>query len=70
MEHLHGQTIADEFRGIENRAQAMREKYGDDFYLKERSRKHRYIYIIGNRHFKKEAMKNLKYKISQYPKAA
>ena len=42
-EHLHGQTIADEFRGVKNRAQAMRDKYGDDFYLAPRARKHRYI---------------------------
>lgn len=32
-EHLHGATIADESRGQENRAQWMREKYGDAFYL-------------------------------------
>lgn len=44
MEHLHGQTVADEFRGKPNRAQLMREKYGDAFYLKDRPRKHRYIY--------------------------
>lgn len=44
MEHLHGQTVADEFRGVANRAQAMRDKYGDDFYLAPRSRKHRYIF--------------------------
>ena len=49
MEHLHGQTIADEFRGVPNRSTAMREKYGDDFYLEPRSRKHRYLYFIGSR---------------------
>jgi len=49
MEHRHGQTIADEFRGSPNRAQAMRDKYGDSFYLAPRSRKHRYIYITGSR---------------------
>jgi len=32
-EHLHGQTVADEFRGQENRAALMRAKYGEDFYL-------------------------------------
>jgi hypothetical protein len=67
-EHLHGQTIADEFRGVKNRAQAMREKYGSDFYLHPRSRKHRYLYIIGNRGFKKAAIKAMKYKIEDYPK--
>jgi len=67
-EHLHGQTIADEFRGIENRAKAIRQKYGDDFYLKERSRKHRYVYIVGSKTFKKKALKSLKYDIMNYPK--
>lgn len=67
-EHLHGQTIADEFRGVANRAQAMREKYGDDFYLKPRSRKHRYIYFIGSKVFKNKALAALKYKIEAYPK--
>jgi hypothetical protein len=30
--------------------------------------KHRYIYIIGNKRFKSEIKKNLKYKITEYPK--
>jgi hypothetical protein len=67
-ENLHGQTIADEFRGCENRSKAMRDKYGDDFYLKPRSRKHRYIYVIGNRKFKKDAVGSLNYKTTDYPK--
>jgi hypothetical protein len=67
-EHLHGQTIADEFRGIKNRAQAMRNKYGDDFYLSPRPRKHRYIYIIGSKPFKAKAKSSLKYKVEPYPK--
>jgi len=61
-EHLHGQTIADEFRGIKNRAQAMREKYGDDFYLAPRSRKHRFIYLHGGKVWRKHALNSLKYK--------
>jgi len=69
MEHLHGQTIADEFRGQPNRAQAMREKYGDAFYLAPRSRKHRYVTFIGTRKFKKEAKQSLKYPVQPYPKA-
>ena len=50
MEHLHGQTVADEFRGLKDRASAMREKYGDRFYLAPRSRKHRFIYVTGHPH--------------------
>ena len=61
-EHLHGQTIADEFRGVKNRAKAMRDKYGDDFYLQERPRKHRYIFITGNKKQKKSIAKKIKYK--------
>jgi len=68
-EHLHGQTIADEFRGCENRARAMRDKYGDDFYLLDRPRKHRYLFIVGDKNYKKEVMNNLKYSECSYPKA-
>lgn len=68
MEHLHGQTIADEFRGSTNRAQAMREKYGDDFYLEPRPRKHRYVYFVGSKSFKRKAFSALKYKVEEYPK--
>ena len=67
-EHLHGQTIADEFRGVENRAQAMRDKYGDDFYLKPRPRKHRYVFLHGDRRWKKAARTAIKYKTMEYPK--
>ena len=67
-EHLHGQTVADEFRGQKNRAALMREKYGDDFYLQPRSRKHRYIKITGSRKFKRCALNSLRYKEREYPK--
>lgn len=67
-EHLHGQTIADEFRGVKNRAQAMRDKYGDDFYLKPRPRKHRYIYVVGSKSYKKKVKAAIKYKQEVYPK--
>lgn len=67
-EHLHGQSIADEFRGVENRAQAMRDKYGSDFYLEPRPRKHRYIFINGSKRDKKVLSAALKYKQESYPK--
>lgn len=67
-EHLHGATIADESRGQENRAQWMREKYGDDFYLDERPRKHRYIYICGSKSQRREIMQAIRYPVEQYPK--
>jgi hypothetical protein len=68
LEHLHGQTVADEFRGKENRAALMREKYGDDFYLKPRSRKHRYVTFTGSKKFKGYALAALKYPVLPYPK--
>jgi hypothetical protein len=64
MEHLHGCTIADKTRGMKNRAKKIREMYGDDFYLKERPRKHRYIYITG----KNQDYSIIKYKEEKYPK--
>ena len=68
LEHLHGQTIADKFRGVKNRAKAIREYYGDDFYLEPRPRKHRYLYLHGSKTYKKNVIKNLKYNIKPYPK--
>jgi hypothetical protein len=67
-EHLHGATIADESRGIKNRAEWMRAKYGNDFYLEDRSRKHRYVYFCGNKRQKSEMLKALKYQQEPYPK--
>lgn len=61
-EHLHGISIADEFRNVKDRGKAIREKYGDNFYLKERSRKHRYIKIIGSKVQIKNLKKQLNYK--------
>jgi hypothetical protein len=67
-EHLHGQTIADEFRGVKNRAQAMRDKYGDDFYLAPRPRKHRYIFVTGSKIQKKQLNASIKYKKQHFNK--
>lgn len=68
-EHLHGQTIADMSRGIDgSRVAFMREKFGDDFYLKDRDRKHRYIYIVANKYNKSKIKSELLYKEEKYPK--
>ena len=66
-EHLHGQTVADEFRGHKNRSALMKEKYGTDFYLAPRSRKHRYVYLLGDKWFRRKLMKILKYPVMTYP---
>lgn len=68
MEHLHGQTISDMVKGSNGRAAALREKFGDDFYLKPRSRKHRYIYLVGDKTFKKKTLPLIRYKQEPYPK--
>ncbi len=68
LEHLHGQTIADEFRGVPNRAAAMRDKYGSDFYLQTRPRKHRYVTFTGSRRDKKIFSAALRYGVEDYPK--
>ena len=67
-EHLHGMTIADEFRGVANRSQALRDKYGDDFYSAPRPRKHRYIFLVGSKTYKRMVTKHIKYKQEPYPK--
>lgn len=68
MEHLHGATVADMSRGQENRAQWMRDKFGDDFYLQDRSRKHRYVYFVGSKGQKKLMQLSLTYSVEPYPK--
>lgn len=68
MEHLHGATVADMSRGQENRAQWMRDKFGDDFYLQDRSRKHRYVYFVGSKGQKKLMQSSLTYSVEPYPK--
>jgi len=65
---LHHCSIGDEFRGQENRSQKMKEKYGDLLYQEERSRKHRYVFFIGNKKEKKKIKSVLKYEIKPYPK--
>lgn len=67
-EHLHSATIADLSRGKLDRVGYMRETYGDDFYLEERPRKHRYIYFIGNKKERARFLSSLNYSIAPYPK--
>jgi hypothetical protein len=67
-EHLHGATVADESRGQVNRAEWMRQKYGEDFYLQERSRKHRYVYACGTKKQRAAMINALRYPLEPYPK--
>lgn len=68
MERLHGTTIADLSMGKENRAAWMRGKYGEDFSLEDRARKHRYFYFLGSKKQVKRMKEILPYKIQPYPK--
>ena len=63
MEHKHSKTISDGMT-----LESIKEKYGDDFYYTERSRKHRYIFFHGRKSDKKTMRKLLKYNIEPYPK--
>ena len=68
LEHKHTQTIIDKFRDSDDRIGDIKKFYGDRFYEEDRPRKHRYIYITGSKTEKKQLLKQLKYKIEQYPK--
>ena len=69
MEHLHGQTIGDISRNCEGkRSDFLREKFGDDFYLEDRSRKHRYILIHADRRSYKKLLREIRYNKLPYPK--
>jgi hypothetical protein len=63
LEHKHSKTLSDGMT-----LESIKEKYGDDFYYSERSRKHRYIYFHGNKTQKKKMNSLLKYEIEPYPK--
>ena len=61
----HGHTWADKYTANE-----MREKFGDDFTLTPRSRKHRYIFINASGARKKELLSQIKYPTLNYPKTS
>jgi len=59
----HCQTIADKYTSKE-----LKKIYGKKFTLVDRPRKHRYIFIRGNKKRKREILKDLRYPILPYPK--
>ena len=67
-EDKHSRTLMDEFAFTENRIQLLKEKYGDRLYQVQREPKHRYVYFLGNKNFKKQILKHLKYIPQSYPK--
>lgn len=73
LEHLHHATIEDSVGRYDknpnlNKKEALKKKYGDKLYKIERPRKHRYIFICGNKKQKRERVSELQYKICSYPK--
>ena len=63
LEHKHSKTLSDGMT-----LESIKEKYGDDFYYTQRSRKHRYIIFHGTKNDKKILKSKLMYKIEPYPK--
>ena len=68
MEHLHNGTIMDMSRGQPNRVEWLRQKFGDDLYMKERPQKHRYFYFLGTKSECNKMKQMLPYEIVPYPK--
>ena len=69
-EHLHSKTLSGLVAGADNTVLAMQEMFGDDFYYRERSRKHRYIIFLGSKTDKRSMTRDLRYKVLPYPKEA
>lgn len=59
--NLHSKSVCDKYT-------TNYMKSNDNFEMIERSRKHRYIYFIGSKKDKKYFLKQLNYKIQDYPK--
>jgi len=69
MENKHYTSIYDSLgRGIKDRSKLMKKIYGDRFYYKERSRKHRYFFFIGSKKERKEMAELCIYPPLPYPK--
>ncbi len=66
LEHQHHATYA---HGLTN--QQVVEKYGaENVYFVDRSRKHRYLYFVGNKSERRQMLKDCKYPMLPYPKNA
>ena len=71
LEHMHTKAISNTVRNAgKPPLEALKEMYGDRFYYRDRSQKHRYIFMVGNKKHKKEMLKALKYPVLPYPKEA
>jgi len=69
MENKHYTSVYDSLgRGVKDRTKLMKKIYGDRFYYKTRSRKHRYFYFIGSKKEIKEMKAFCIYPFLPYPK--
>ena len=63
-----GNTEEQSSRITTNNIEKLRNLVPKDFWVKKELRKHRYVYLLGNKKEKKIAMKGLKYPALPYPK--
>ena len=70
LEHLHSRSLSRDTGGSGRPIDQLKEKYGDDFYYRERPQKHRYIMFLGSKKEKKAMLAALKYDVRPYPKKA
>jgi hypothetical protein len=69
LEHMHTKAICNTVSHIDKKPlEAIKEMYGDRFYYRDRSQKHRYVFLVGNKTQKKNMTKALKYPPMPYPK--
>ena len=71
LEHLHAKAISNSVANSDKpRLEAIKEKYGESFYYRDRSQKHRYVFFVASKTDKQKLIKALRYKPLPYPKAA
>ena len=61
--NLHSKTVCESYSLEERKTNK------DKFEHVDRPRKHRYVYLIGNKNEKKKLLKDLKYNVQEYPKS-
>jgi hypothetical protein len=61
--NLHSKTVCESYSLEERKTNK------DKFEHVDRPRKHRYVYLVGNKNEKKKLLKDLKYQVQEYPKS-
>ena len=72
LEHKHHSSIEDSVGRYDknknlNKHELLKKKYGERLFIKERSRKHRYVFVSASKTERKKILRNLNYKIKPYP---